>query len=77
VTQRNDGAHAVDRLSDGAFLGWCTRNLVSAHVLEKIGFLREGTLREDCVVNGEPTDSWVFGMPRRGWSPASETAVGS
>jgi [ribosomal protein S5]-alanine N-acetyltransferase len=30
-----------------------TRNLASARVLEKLGFVREGTLREDCVVNGE------------------------
>ena len=26
-------------------------------VLEKLGFVREGTLREDCVVNGEISDS--------------------
>src|SRR6185436_10062199 len=29
-----------------------TRNAASARVLEKLGFVREGTLREDCVVNG-------------------------
>lgn len=113
---------AVDRASDGAFLGWCTlsrwnpdyrsaslgycygqaawgqgyateaarellrwafetldlnrvqaetdtRNLASARVLEKLGFLREGTLREDCVVNGEVSDSWVYGLIRREWRP--------
>jgi RimJ/RimL family protein N-acetyltransferase len=111
---------AVERRSDGAFLGWCslsrwnpafrsaaltyilaegawgrgyateaarallgwafetldlnrvqaeadTRNLASARVLEKLGFLHEGTLREDCVVNGEVSDSWVFGLLRRQW----------
>ena len=42
-----------------------TRNLASAHVLEKLGFVREGTLREDCIVNGEVSDSWVFGLLRR------------
>jgi RimJ/RimL family protein N-acetyltransferase len=42
-----------------------TRNPASAHVLEKLGFLREGTLREDCIVNGEISDSWVFGLLRR------------
>jgi ribosomal-protein-alanine N-acetyltransferase len=116
---------AVDRASDGAFIGWCvlsgwnpdfrsaglgycfddaawghgyateagrvllrwafdtldlnrvqaetdTRNVASARVLEKLGFLREGTLREDCVVNGEVSDSWVYGLLRREWRPTSE-----
>ena len=111
---------AVERLSDGSFIGWCsltrwnadyrsaamgycyeelswgqgyateaarallvwafdsldlnrvqaetdTRNVPSARVLEKLGFVREGTLREDCVVNGEVSDSWVFGLIRREW----------
>lgn len=114
---------AMDRSSDGAFIGWCgltrwnpvyrsaslgyclsdaawghgyateaarallqwafdtldlnrvqaetdTRNLASARVLEKVGFVREGTLREDCVVNGEVSDSWVFGLLRREWRPS-------
>ncbi|MFE6973078.1 GNAT family N-acetyltransferase [Streptomyces sp. NPDC057682] len=121
---------AVDRASDGAFLGWCTvaqwdpvhrsaslgycyseaawghgyateaagallgwafdtldinrvqaeadtRNGASARVLEKLGFVREGTLREDCVVDGVVSDSWVFGLLRREWSPSSETPAGS
>ena len=45
-----------------------TRNLASARVLEKVGFQREGTLREDCIVNGEVSDSWVFGLLRRDWT---------
>ncbi|WSD73821.1 GNAT family N-acetyltransferase (plasmid) [Streptomyces sp. NBC_01591] len=48
-----------------------TRNVASARVLEKIGFVREGTLREDCVVNGEVSDSWVFGLIRREWRPSA------
>jgi RimJ/RimL family protein N-acetyltransferase len=44
-----------------------TRNLASARVLEKLGFTREGTLREDCIVNGDVSDSWVFGLLRREW----------
>ena len=44
-----------------------TRNLASARVLEKLGFRREGTLREDCVVDGEVSDSWVYGLLRREW----------
>jgi [ribosomal protein S5]-alanine N-acetyltransferase len=115
---------AIDRTSDGAFVGWCgltawnsdyrsaslgyilddamwghgyateaahallqwafdtldlnrvqseadTRNVASARVLEKIGFVREGTLREDCIVNGEVSDSWVFGLIRREWRPST------
>ncbi|SEL15318.1 GNAT family N-acetyltransferase [Streptacidiphilus jiangxiensis] len=113
---------AIERASDGAFVGWCTltgwnpeyrsasmgyilneamwghgyateaahavlrwgfdtldlnrvqaeadtRNVASARVLEKMGFVHEGTLREDCVVNGEVSDSWVFGLIRREWRP--------
>lgn len=44
-------------------------------VLEKLGFVREGTLREDCVVNGDVSDSWVFGF-RREWHPTATLAVG-
>jgi ribosomal-protein-alanine N-acetyltransferase len=47
-----------------------TRNAASARVLEKLGFLREGTLREDCIVDGEVSDSWVYGLLRREWRPA-------
>jgi RimJ/RimL family protein N-acetyltransferase len=48
-----------------------TRNVASARVLEKLNFMREGTLREDCVVNGEVSDSWVYGLLRREWPPSS------
>jgi RimJ/RimL family protein N-acetyltransferase len=113
---------AVDRASDGRFVGWCvlhrwnpelrsaslgycygqaswgqgfateaagallrwafetldlnrvqaeadTRNVASARVLEKLGFVHEGTLREDCVVDGVVSDSWVYGLLRREWQP--------
>jgi RimJ/RimL family protein N-acetyltransferase len=126
MAQEGTGARlAVDRVSDGTFIGWCslnrwnpdyrsaslgycfddaawghgyateaarmllrwafdtldlnrvqaetdTRNVASARVLEKLGFVREGTLREDCVVNGEVSDSWVYGLIRREWRPSSE-----
>jgi ribosomal-protein-alanine N-acetyltransferase len=125
MAEEGTGARlAVDRGSDGAFVGWCgltrwnpdhrsaslgycfaeaawghgyateaaaallewaygaldlnrvqaetdTRNLASARVLEKLGFVREGTLREDCVVNGDVSDSWVYGLLRREWQPTS------
>lgn len=44
-----------------------TRNAASARVLEKLGFVREGTLREDCIVDGDISDSWVYGLLRREW----------
>lgn len=46
-----------------------TRNIASSRVLEKLGFRREGTLREDCIVDGEVSDSWVYGLLRREWRP--------
>ena len=54
-----------------------TRNAASARVLEKLGFLREGTLREDCVVNGEVSDSWVYGLIKREWRPSSPRRASS
>jgi ribosomal-protein-alanine N-acetyltransferase len=46
-----------------------TRNTASGRVLEKLRFVREGTLREDCIVDGEVPDSWVYGLLRREWKP--------
>jgi [ribosomal protein S5]-alanine N-acetyltransferase len=53
-----------------------TRNTASSRVLEKLGFVREGTLREDCIVEGDVSDTWVYGLLRREWKrllPRSET----
>jgi len=44
-----------------------TRNAASARVLEKLGFVHEGTLREDCIVDGVVSDSWVYGLLEREW----------
>jgi [ribosomal protein S5]-alanine N-acetyltransferase len=49
-----------------------TRNVASARVLEKLGFEREGILRQDCIVNGEVSDSFVFGLIRQDWAPSSD-----
>lgn len=48
-----------------------TRNIASARVLEKLGFVREGTMREDCIVDGVTSDSWVFGLLRREWEAST------
>lgn len=128
MAEEGTGARvAIDRASDGVFLGWCslsqwnpdfrsaslgycfnesawghgyateaaravlrwafntldlnrvhaeadTRNLPSARVLEKLGFIREGTLREDCIVNGDISDSWIYGLLRRDWTPELATS---
>ena len=42
-----------------------TRNIACGRVLHKLGFVLEGTLREDCVVDGVVSDSWVFGLLAR------------
>ena len=39
-----------------------TRNLACARVLEKSGFVREGRLRQNCVVDGVVSDSWIYGL---------------
>ena len=48
-----------------------TRNAASARVLEKLDWFVED-VREDCVVNGEVSDSWVHGLLRRDWRTSSE-----
>lgn len=73
---RGYATEAAGALLDWAFAAWDlnrvqaeldTRNAASARVLEKLGFVQEGTLREDCVVDGEVSDSWVYGLLRRDW----------
>jgi len=54
-----------------------TRNAASARVLEKLGFVREGTLREDCIVNGEVSDSWVYALLAREAGPLRTITSGS
>ena len=48
-----------------------TRNIASARVLEKLGFMREGLRREDCIVDGEVSDSWIYGLLKREWPPGA------
>ncbi len=51
-----------------------TRNATSARVLEKLGFVREGHKREDCIVLGVVSDSWVYGLLRREWEAKHNSA---
>ncbi len=43
-------------------------NTASARVLERLGFRREGLLRERWLVNGAPSDSAMYGLLRAEWN---------
>lgn len=43
------------------------RNVGSAKTLERLGFQNEGLLRERWVVDGEVSDSGIYGLLRRDW----------
>ena len=45
------------------------RNAASIHLLERLGFKREGHLRERWWVNGEAQDALLYGLLQREWSP--------
>lgn len=43
------------------------RNLASAKTLERLGFAKEGHLRERWIVDGEVSDSWLYGLLVADW----------
>lgn len=45
------------------------RNEASARSLERLGFTREGLLRERWIVDGEVSDSALYGLLARDWLP--------
>lgn len=45
------------------------RNLASAKTLERLGFQREGYLRERWIVSGEVSDTALYGLLRREFRP--------
>lgn len=45
-------------------------NQGSARVLDKLGFVREGTLREDRAIGGVWVDHWRYGLLRRDFDAA-------
>ncbi len=47
------------------------RNTASARSLERLGFTREGLLRERWIVGGEVSDSALYGLLAREWRRAS------
>lgn len=49
------------------------RNGASARTLERLGFVKEGHLRERWIVGGEVSDTDLYGLLRSGWrAPAGE-----
>jgi len=52
------------------------RNAPSARALERLGFTREGHLRERWIVGGEISDSWIYGLLAREWRAARTGANG-
>jgi RimJ/RimL family protein N-acetyltransferase len=45
-------------------------NAASARSLERLGFVREGLLRERWIVEGQVSDSAIYGLLRRDWEAA-------
>jgi [ribosomal protein S5]-alanine N-acetyltransferase len=43
------------------------RNAASVRLLERLGFQREGLLRERWLVDGAPSDSAIYGLLQREW----------
>jgi RimJ/RimL family protein N-acetyltransferase len=50
------------------------RNLASARSLERLGFVKEGHLRERWIVDGEVSDSGLYGLLRSDWRPQGGSA---
>jgi RimJ/RimL family protein N-acetyltransferase len=44
------------------------KNLASCRVLEKLGFKREGLLREHYIINGVPENELLFGLLKHEWA---------
>ena len=42
-------------------------NAASARTVERLGFVREGHLRERWIVDGTITDSWIYGLLEQEW----------
>ena len=47
------------------------RNMASANTLERLGFQKEGYLRERWIVNDEISDTCLYGLLRREWQEHS------
>lgn len=52
-------------------------NIASCRLLQKLGFVREGVLREHYIINGKPTNEILFALMRSDWerNHQSETTL--
>jgi RimJ/RimL family protein N-acetyltransferase len=48
-------------------------NDASIGLLEKLGFVHEGTQRQEKYVDGDPVDTRVYGLLREEWDETRET----
>jgi RimJ/RimL family protein N-acetyltransferase len=62
--------HALNRLEADID----PRNRLSAQSLKRLGFRKEGVLRERWIVNGEVSDSGFYGLLRSDWLNATKAA---
>ncbi len=51
------------------------RNIASTQSLERIGFKKEGHLRQNCIVNSVLADSALYGLLRSDWKVRNELAT--
>ena len=51
-------------------------NTASAKILERLGFQREGLLRERWIVDGTVSDSEMYGLLRKEWQTRNEMPTG-
>jgi RimJ/RimL family protein N-acetyltransferase len=67
----------LERLTEPGLIGTCTLfNLASARSLARLGFRKEGQLRERWIVAGEVSDSGLYGLLASGWA-ARQIIVGT
>ncbi|MFH2040550.1 MAG: GNAT family N-acetyltransferase [Chloroflexota bacterium] len=48
------------------------RNTASAKTLDRLGFKKEGHLRERWIVGDEITDTWLYGLLHKEWQESSK-----
>jgi len=74
--------HCLPTLDAGDVrLRWLTEADVPAlftparRALERLGFVREGQLRQHYWVRGEPQDAVMFGLLRSEWAPRAKSSA--
>ena len=79
VHGRGIGTEAVRQMVERVFAETSLRRLVayvhdtnvaSCRLLDRLGFTREGLLREHFLIRGEPANEVAYGLLRREWAPA-------